>query len=88
MRRVTPAALAAALVAAALVLVAHAAAIAPFFFIQVTDPQFGMAANNAGFEQETANLEFAVATANPRRVKISWQREGGISIPAIAWTRA
>lgn len=36
----------------------------PFFFIQLTDPQFGMYANNANFEQETANFEFAIATAN------------------------
>ena len=36
----------------------------PFFFIQLTDPQFGMSANNANFEQETANFEFAIATAN------------------------
>jgi 3',5'-cyclic AMP phosphodiesterase CpdA len=36
----------------------------PFFFIQLTDPQFGMQAKDAGFEQETANFEFAVATAN------------------------
>jgi 3',5'-cyclic AMP phosphodiesterase CpdA len=42
----------------------RAAPLAPFFFIQLTDPQFGMVNNNAGFEQETANLEFAVATAN------------------------
>ena len=40
---------------------------APFFFIQLTDPQFGMYSGNAGFEQETANLEFAVATANRLR---------------------
>jgi serine/threonine-protein phosphatase CPPED1 len=40
---------------------------APFFFIQLTDPQLGMTAGNAGFEQETANLEFAVATANRLR---------------------
>lgn len=39
----------------------------PFFFIQLTDPQFGMTTNSAGFEQETANLEFAVATANRLR---------------------
>jgi 3',5'-cyclic AMP phosphodiesterase CpdA len=44
-----------------------AAPAAPFFFIQLTDPQFGMTTNNAGFEQETANLEFAVATANRLR---------------------
>jgi 3',5'-cyclic AMP phosphodiesterase CpdA len=40
------------------------AAFTPFFFIQLTDPQFGMFTGNAGFEQETANMEFAVATAN------------------------
>ncbi len=40
------------------------AAFHPFFFIQLTDPQFGMFTGNAGFEQETANFEFAVATAN------------------------
>jgi len=40
------------------------AAFDPFFFIQLTDPQFGMFTGNAGFEQETANLEFAIATAN------------------------
>lgn len=36
----------------------------PFFFIQLTDPQFGMFATNANFVQETANAEFAVATIN------------------------
>ena len=40
---------------------------APFFFIQLTDPQFGMTTGNADFAQETANLEFAVATANRLR---------------------
>jgi 3',5'-cyclic AMP phosphodiesterase CpdA len=44
-----------------------AAPAAPFFFIQLTDPQFGMTTNNADFAQETANLEFAVATANRLR---------------------
>jgi serine/threonine-protein phosphatase CPPED1 len=34
------------------------------FFIQMSDPQFGMYTNNVGFKQETANLEFAIATAN------------------------
>ena len=33
-------------------------------FIQMSDPQFGMYANNRGFEHETANFEFAIATAN------------------------
>jgi len=36
----------------------------PFYFIQLTDPQFGMQAKDADFEQETANFEFAIATAN------------------------
>ena len=44
-----------------------AAPAAPFFFIQLTDPQLGMTTNNADFVQETANLEFAVATANRLR---------------------
>ncbi len=33
-------------------------------FIQMSDPQFGMYAKDAGFEHETANFEFAIATAN------------------------
>jgi len=33
-------------------------------FIQMSDPQFGMYAANKGFEHETANFEFAVASAN------------------------
>lgn len=36
----------------------------PFFFIQLTDPQFGMFTTNRDFAQETANFEFAVATIN------------------------
>ena len=44
-----------------------AAPAAPFFFIQLTDPQFGMTTGDKGFAQETANLEFAVATANRLR---------------------
>jgi serine/threonine-protein phosphatase CPPED1 len=39
----------------------------PFFFIQMSDPQFGMYTSNQGFEQETANFEFAIATANRLR---------------------
>lgn len=42
--------------------VAHGTA--PFFFIQLTDPQFGMFDNNTNFDQETANFEFAVAAIN------------------------
>ncbi|NLX53858.1 MAG: hypothetical protein GXY58_01950 [Planctomycetaceae bacterium] len=36
----------------------------PLFFIQLTDPQFGMFTNDRDFRQETANFEFAIATAN------------------------
>ena len=36
----------------------------PFFFIQLTDPQFGMFTENANFTQETVNFEFAAATVN------------------------
>ncbi len=39
----------------------------PFFFIQLSDPQFGMETADADFAQETANLEFAIATANRLR---------------------
>jgi 3',5'-cyclic AMP phosphodiesterase CpdA len=44
-----------------------AAPAAPFFFIQLTDPQFGMTTSDRDFAQETANFEFAVATANRLR---------------------
>lgn len=43
---------------------ASAEAAEPFFFIQLSDPQFGMCAANADVQQETANFEFAIATAN------------------------
>jgi len=39
----------------------------PFFFIQLTDPQFGMFTDNRDFTQETVNFEFAVATVNRLR---------------------
>jgi len=48
----------------ALLLAVSAHAAAPFFFIQLSDPQFGMFADNTNFVQETANFEFAVATVN------------------------
>ena len=35
-----------------------------FFFVQMADPQFGMFTKNRDFAQETANYEFAIATAN------------------------
>jgi 3',5'-cyclic AMP phosphodiesterase CpdA len=40
------------------------AAPASYFFLQFSDPQLGMYEENRGFAQETANLEFAVSTAN------------------------
>ncbi|MCU0245240.1 MAG: metallophosphoesterase [Bryobacter sp.] len=53
--------------AAILLLFAVAAFGQSFFFLQMTDPQFGMYTGNESFEQETANLEFAIATANRLR---------------------
>jgi len=38
--------------------------IQPWFFIQVTDPQFGMFENNKGFEKETVLYEKAVSEIN------------------------
>src|ERR1051326_8001394 len=46
---------------------AQAPADAPFFFLQFTDPQFGMFTADQDFAQETANFEFAIATANRLR---------------------
>ena len=37
---------------------------APWFFVQLTDPQFGMFENNVGFEKETILYEKAVAEIN------------------------
>jgi len=47
-----------------LALSTSALAQAPFFFIQTTDPQFGMFAEDKNFVQETANWEFVIANAN------------------------
>ena len=41
----------------------------PYFFIQMTDPQFGMITANADFEQEVVLLERALAQANRLRPK-------------------
>ena len=51
---------------AILVVISGSVALAadPFFFLQASDPQFGMFTNNAGFAQETANWEFVIANAN------------------------
>jgi serine/threonine-protein phosphatase CPPED1 len=51
----------------ALLTVLPAPAAEPFFFIQLSDPQFGMYTENTNFVQETANYEFAVATVNRLR---------------------
>jgi 3',5'-cyclic AMP phosphodiesterase CpdA len=37
---------------------------APWFFVQITDTQFGMHTGDKAFDQETANFEFAVAAIN------------------------
>jgi serine/threonine-protein phosphatase CPPED1 len=39
----------------------------PFFFIQLSDPQMGMFAENRDFVQDAANFEFAVASINRLR---------------------
>ena len=36
----------------------------PIFFVQMSDPRFGMYTNNHDFAQETANFEFAIANVN------------------------
>ncbi len=62
-----------AAVAAAGVLLAQEqprpAAEGSLFFIQMSDPQFGMTTSNHSFAQETANYEFAIATANRLKPK-------------------
>jgi len=57
------------LLASALALLACAATpaqapTAPYLFIQLSDPQFGMFTADRDFVQETANFEFAVAAVN------------------------
>jgi predicted phosphodiesterase len=39
----------------------------PFFFLQFSDPQFGMYAKDADFQHEQANFEFVIASANRLR---------------------
>jgi 3',5'-cyclic AMP phosphodiesterase CpdA len=48
----------------ALLLCAGIARGADFFFIQMSDPQFGMYTTDRDFAQETANFDFAIANAN------------------------
>ncbi len=45
-------------------LLAGACALGAQTFIQMSDPQFGMYSKNQNFTHETANFEFAIATAN------------------------
>lgn len=45
----------------------RAATDAPFFFIQLSDPQLGMFTENKDFAQDGANFEFAVAAVNRLR---------------------
>lgn len=40
------------------------AASAPFFFVQLSDPQLGMFTDNRDFAQDAANFEFAVTAVN------------------------
>ena len=47
-----------------LMVAARAFAAGPFFFIQASDPQFGMFTENKDLAQETANWTFAVANIN------------------------
>jgi len=47
-----------------IVALASAYALAGQTFLQMSDPQFGMYSKNTNFTHETANFEFAIATAN------------------------
>ena len=60
-------AVAAALVIACALSGGAARQAAPFFFIQMSDPQFGMFTADKDFAQETVNFEMAIATANRLR---------------------
>src|SRR3954462_10217525 len=48
----------------ALLLPFLAGAAEPWFFLVMSDPQFGMYAKDQNFKQETANFEFAIANVN------------------------
>ena len=54
----------------------------PVFFLQLSDPQFGMFSNNHDYAQETANFQFAIATStgpSAREVRI----DPAIIMPAV-----
>src|SRR5207248_9382061 len=53
----------------ALLLAIHADPQEIKFFLQMSDPQFGMYSANKDYAQETVNFEFAIATANRLRPK-------------------
>ena len=55
------------LLAGLVLLAAQTPAAPPFFFLQLSDPQFGMSTADKDFAQETVNFEMAVATANRLR---------------------
>jgi 3',5'-cyclic AMP phosphodiesterase CpdA len=64
----------------------------PPTFIQMSDPQFGMFTANKSFEHETANFEFAIATANrlkPAFVVITGDliNDGGSAAQAAEYKR-
>src|SRR5690349_4261616 len=52
------------LAVAAIGAAAQAPATPPFFFVQMSDPQFGMFTKDKEFKQETLNFELAIATVN------------------------
>lgn len=58
---------AALLLAGLLSLAAQTPPTPPFFFLQLSDTQFGMFTANEDFAQETANFEMAIAAANRLR---------------------
>ena len=69
-----------------------ACALAGQTFIQMSDPQFGMYSKNANFTHETANFEFAIATANrlkPAFVVVTGDliNEGGNAAQAAEYHR-
>lgn len=57
----------AALAILAILLAALPARAADWFFLQMSDPQFGMYTTDRDFSQETANFEMAISTANRLR---------------------
>src|ERR1700747_2235318 len=70
----------------------HALGGDPLQVTQISDPQFGMYTKNQSFEHETANFEFAIATANrlkPAFVVVTGDliNEGGNAAQAAEYMR-